>query len=316
MGQLLHGSAKTTHAVRAELQRSQAPVAQLAKRFGINEKTVIKWRGRDSVEDMPMGPKERRSTVLSPMEEAAIVALRVQARLPLDDVFIALKDVIPHLTRSSLHRCLQRHGISRLPKADREKPKKFKKYEIGYFHIDIAELRYEGGKGFLYVAVDRTSKLVFARIYRRATKLAAAAFLRVLIKTVPYRIHTILTDNGVQFVQRDQGGALGWIGHIFGRVCEQNGIEHRLTKPYHPWTNGQAERMVRTIKEATVKSFHYTSINELRRHVRDWLVAYNFAKQLKALRFKTPYEAIEELWKSKPDIFNMKPHHHMLGLNT
>src|SRR3546814_4740234 len=93
------------------------------------------------------------------MEEAAIVALRVQARLPLDDVFIALKDVIPNLTRSSLHRCLQRHGISRLPKADREKPKKFKKYEIGYFHIDIAELRYEGGKGFLYVAVDRTSKL-------------------------------------------------------------------------------------------------------------------------------------------------------------
>src|SRR3546814_14808694 len=107
-----------------------------------------------------------------------------------------------NLPRSSLHRCLQRNGISRLPKADREKPKKFKKYEIGYFHIDIAELRYEGGKGFLYVAVDRTSKLVFARIYRRATKLAAAAFLRVLIKTVPYRIHTILTDNGVQFVQQ------------------------------------------------------------------------------------------------------------------
>src|SRR3546814_1256107 len=100
------------------------------------------------------------SDLLSPMEEAAIVALRVQARLPLDDVFIALKDVIPNLTRSSLHRCLQRHGISRLPKADREKPKKFKKYEIGYFHIDIAELRYEGGKGFLYVrSEEHTSEL-------------------------------------------------------------------------------------------------------------------------------------------------------------
>lgn len=117
-----------------------------------------------------MGPKERRNSVLSPMEEAAIVALRVQARLPLDDVYIALKDVIPHLTRSSLHRCLQRHGISQLPKVDREKPKKFKDCEIGYFHIDIAELRYEGGKGFLYVAVDRTSKLVFARIYRSAAR--------------------------------------------------------------------------------------------------------------------------------------------------
>ena len=79
MGQILHGSAKTTHAIRGELQRSQASVASLAKRFSINEKTVLKWRKRQSVEDMPMGPKERRSTVLSPMEEAAIVALRVIA---------------------------------------------------------------------------------------------------------------------------------------------------------------------------------------------------------------------------------------------
>ena len=83
MGQILHGSAKATHTIRSELQRSQASVASLAKRYGINEKTVLKWRHRHSVEDMPMGPKERRSTVLSPMEEAAIVALRVQARLPL-----------------------------------------------------------------------------------------------------------------------------------------------------------------------------------------------------------------------------------------
>jgi IS30 family transposase len=236
--------------------------------------------------------------------------------LPLDDVYVALKDVIPHLTRSSLHRCLQRHGISRLPKADREKPKKFKDYEIGYFHIDIAELHYEGGKGFLFVAVDRTSKLVFARIYRGATKLAASAFLKVLAKTVPYRIHTVLTDNGVQFVQLERGKQGACLIHVFDRTCRELGIEHRLTKPYHPWTNGQAERMVRTIKEATVKSFHYQSINELRRHVRDWLAAYNFAKQLKALKFRTPYEAIEELWKAKPDAFILQPNHHMLGLNN
>lgn len=74
--------------------------------------------------------------------------------------------------------------------------------------------------------------------------------------------------------------------------------------------------MVRTIKEATVKAFHYDSINELRRHVREWLIAYNFAKQLKALKFRTPYEAIEELWKSNPDVFIVRPNHHMLGLNN
>lgn len=74
--------------------------------------------------------------------------------------------------------------------------------------------------------------------------------------------------------------------------------------------------MVRTIKEATVKSFHYGSLEELRRHVRDWLIAYNFAKQLKALKFRMPYEAIQELGKSKPEVFVVKPDHHMLGLNT
>src|SRR3546814_13277817 len=102
MGQLLHGSAKTTHAVRAELQRSQAPVAQLAKRYGINEKTVIKWRSRPSVEDMPVGPKERRRTVLSPMAEAASVELRVRARMPPEDILTALRDVRPNLRRTCL----------------------------------------------------------------------------------------------------------------------------------------------------------------------------------------------------------------------
>lgn len=316
MGQVLHGSAKTTHAVRAELQRSQASAAELARRFGINEKTVRKWRSRETVEDQPMGPKQRRSSVLSAVEEAAIVALRVQARLPLDDVFIALKDVIPHLTRSSLHRCLQRHGISRLPKADREKPKRFKAYEIGYFHIDIAELRHESGKAYLFVAVDRTSKLVFARIYRKATKLVAAGFLKALANAVPYRIHTVLTDNGVQFVQHDRKAESGFIPHVFGAVCAEKGIEHRLTRPYHPWTNGQAERMVRTIKDATVRAFHYATIDDLRRHVRDWLLAYNYAKQLKALRFKTPLEALERIREQRPELFIRPTSHHIPGLNT
>lgn len=114
----------------------------------------------------------------------------------------------PPLTRSSLHRCLDRHSISRLPKGVREKPKKFKSYEIAYFHIDIAESRYEGGKGFLFVTVDRTSKLVFARIYHRATKPAAAGFPKSLIRHVPCKVHAILVDNGVQFVQREQGTGL------------------------------------------------------------------------------------------------------------
>ncbi len=105
---------------------------------------------------------------------------------------------------------------------------------------------------------------------------------------------------GVQFVQHDKKAECGSVPHVFGRVCAERGVEHMLTKPYHPSTNGQAERMVRTIKEATVRAFHYASIDDLRRHVRDWLLAYNYAKQLKALRFKTPLEAIKAISVEKP----------------
>lgn len=227
MGQVLHGSAKTTHAIRAELQRSQASVASLARKFGINEKTVLKWQHRQS-EDMPRGPKERHSTVLSPMEEAAIVALRVQARLPLDDVYIA-KDVIPHLTRSSLHRCLQRHGISRLPKADRSQ-RSSRTTRSATSTSTLPSYAMKAARASCMSPWTALSKLVFARIYRRATKLIAAGFLKTLIRWVPYRIHTILTDNGVQFVQRERGAKGLTFPHIFGRVCRENGIEHKLTK--------------------------------------------------------------------------------------
>jgi transposase-like protein len=154
MGQVLHGSATTTHAVRAAIQRSQASVAELSARYGLNPKTVAKWRKRAFVADAPMGPKEVCSTVLSPEEEAMIVAFRKHTLLPLDDCLYALQASIPHLTRSSLHRCFQRNGISRLPEVDGSKPKKaFRAYPIGFFHIDIAEVRTEEGKLHLFVAI-------------------------------------------------------------------------------------------------------------------------------------------------------------------
>jgi len=74
--------------------------------------------------------------------------------------------------------------------------------------------------------------------------------------------------------------------------------------------------VVRTVKEATVKSFRYAEIQELRRHASDWLITYTFAKQIKMLRFRRPYEAIEELWKSMPDVFIVNPADHMPGSNT
>src|ERR1043166_7305504 len=129
LGQVLHGCATTTTAIRRAIQHSQASLRALAKRYGINPKTVAKWR-RSSVADRPTGPKAAKSTVLSIEEEAVVVAFRRHTLLPLDDCLSALQAKIPHLTRSSLHRCLQRHGISRLPDVEDGKgtKRKFKTY--------------------------------------------------------------------------------------------------------------------------------------------------------------------------------------------
>lgn len=276
-----------------------------------------------------MGPKQVRSTVLTLEEEAVVVAFRRHTRLPLDDCLYALQPTIPHLTRSSLHRCLQRHGISRLPEVTGDKParKKFKAYPIGYFHIDIAEVHTEEGRLHLFVAIDRTSKFAFAQLHEKATRQVAADFLRALIAAAPYKVHTVLTDNGTHFTTPGNTSSAAPLikeamergeifrAHAFEYACAQNDIDHRLTKPRHPWTNGQVERMSRTIKDATVRRYYYDSHDQLRHHLQLFLDAYNHARRLKTLRGLTPYEYIGKTWTEQPHRFITDPTHHTLGPN-
>jgi RNA-directed DNA polymerase len=174
--------------VRRAIQDSEESITALAERYDLNAKTVQKWRKRNHVTDAPMGPKEKRSSVLSVEEEAVVVAFRRHTLLPLDDCLYALQATIAHLSRSSLHRCLQRHGISQLPNVEGDKPgkKKFKSYPIGYFHIDIAEVRTEEGKLYLFVAIDRTSKVAYAELLPKYGKMEAAQFLRTLGSKLNY----------------------------------------------------------------------------------------------------------------------------------
>ena len=321
MGQVLHGSATTTAAVRRAIQHSQESLRALAKRHGINQKTVAKWKKRATVADMPTGPRDPKSTVLAVEEEAIIVAFRRHTLLPLDDCLYALQATIPNLTRSSLHRCLQRHGISRLPEVEGDKPgkKKFKSYPIGYFHIDIAEVQTAEGKLYLYVAIDRTSKFAFVQLVTKTGRASASAFLEALIEAVPYKIHIVLTDNGVQFTYPPRyadGPTAAFMTHMFDMRCRENGIEHRLTKIKHPWTNGQVERMNRTIKEATVKRYHYDSHEQFKSHLADFVNAYNFGRRLKTLKGLTPYEHICKAWTNEPERFKLNPLHQMPGLNN
>ena len=122
---------------------------------------------------------------------------------------------------------------------------------------------------------------------------------------------------GIQFAEQPRNRNTAFSRQMrFDMICEANDIEHRLTKPNHPWTNGQVERMNRTIKDATVKRFHYDSHDELRTHLADFMAAYNFARRLKTLNGLTPYEYIARIWTSEPDRFIVNPIHQMPGLNT
>ena len=160
--------------------------------------------------------------MLTGAEEAIVVEFRRRTLLPLDDVLGCLREAIPKLTRSALHRCLVRHGIYRLPH-DPEKASKrgrFAETTIGYVHIDVCELRLAQGKLFLFLAIDRVSKFAHVAFFDANTKANGAAFLREVVEAFPYVIHTVLTDNGMAFADlpRNRGrhpgarGLLRWPG--------------------------------------------------------------------------------------------------------
>ena len=159
---MLHGSARTTPRVRAELQEAQASSRTLARQYGLDPQTVLKWRNRTTPADAAMGPAKPRSTTLTEAEEAIAVAFRERTLLPLDDMLGCPKDSISKLTRSALHRCLVRNGISRIFKdpTSISKRRTFENTEIGFVPTDSCELRSAEGKLHMFLATDRVSKFV------------------------------------------------------------------------------------------------------------------------------------------------------------
>jgi hypothetical protein len=215
---------------------------------------------------------------------------------------------IPQLTRSVLQRSLQPHGISRLPDVEGDKSKrwKFKRYLIGFFHMDIGEGQAARGKLYLYADTDRTSKFRVAQLVATDDRTTARKFLQHMLGVVPYQVHTIPTHNGNHCAEQPWNR-----NSIYSRpmrvdmICDANGIEHRPTKCNHPWTNCQIARTKRKIKHATVERYHYEDYAHPRTHLTDFLDAYNFVRRLKMQNDLAPYGYSCKIWTTKRDLFEL-----------
>ncbi|WMT47753.1 MAG: IS481 family transposase [Acidithiobacillus caldus] len=314
----LHRRARTTPAVRAEIAKSSEPVRALARRFGISEMTVRKWKSRDSVWDRSHTP-HRLQTTLNPAQEAIAVELRKTLLLPLDDLLAVMREFVhAGLSRSALDRCLRRHGVGNLqdlkPTPAKVPQKAFKAYEPGFVHIDVKylpQMADQSSRSYLFVAIDRATRWVFVAIKKDKTARSAAAFLKALQKACPIRIQKILTDNGKEFTDRlfTEEGRKPTGNHLFDQLCKALDIEHRLTRPRHPQTNGMVERFNGRIADV-LTTHQFRDSEDLAGTLTRYVHLYNHQFPQSALGSKTPIQAMKDWYAKKPELFTKKPYDH------
>jgi IS30 family transposase len=301
----LHANAATTPRTRAYIQRSKKSVAELSTELGVGETTIRRWRGRTSVEDRSHRPK-KLSIGLTGTEETLVCELRTSLQLPLDDIVEVMQRCIrPTLSRSAIHRCLQRHGISRRPKSDKPKAGIFEQATVGFIHIDLKHLpALERRKSYVFVAIDRATRYVYVEVHSRRDADTSAGFLKRFLTHFPYPVHTILTDNGSEFTDRfavdmkakphDKPSGK----HPFDTVCAKHKIQHRLTRPFRPQTNGLVERFNRRIAEALGRQpkqgsgHRFFACQADRNTFLTRFVAYYNRTRLKCLGYCAPIEAL------------------------
>ena len=198
---------------------------------------------------------------------------------------------------------------------------------------------------YLFVSIDRATRLVYIEIRDKKDAKNGAEFLENAIKYYPYKITKVLTDNGGEFTNKTHykyndnndnnnnqeqmkeeennnniidktketnnnqnkksGKKINKKTHLFDKICEIYNIEHRLTKPYHPQTNGMVERMNRKIEENVLK-LKYKDYKELEQALYRYWYNYNHYIKHSGLNYKTPIEKLKEYYEKKPEMFTKK----------
>jgi transposase-like protein len=314
MKQEYHSNANTNIHLRLELSKSNLTNSELAVKYNISEPTVSKWKNRESFEDKSSRPHTIHYA-LNDFERTLISSIRQSTWLPLDEVWEMVLIGNPSITRSVVYRTFVLSGINKVPEKEKDKAQKFKEYEPGYLHIDVTYLpKIDGIKYYLFVAIDRATRTLYYEIYDAKTSKNAEDFMNKCLNFFPVGITHVLTDNGLEFTNKlikSKKGIYCQKPSKLDVLCADNNIEHRLTKPATPKTNGMVERANGTIKNNTIKRTEYTNKDEMQKGLIDFLMYYILYRRhgglRKELKVKTPFEAIEKWFEIKPEIFLQTP---------
>lgn len=273
---------------------------QAAEAAGVSVRTVAKWLARDQRElaDRSSRP-HRQPRRLAATTEAAIVALR-RTRATAWQIGAAL--AVP---RSTVTRVLARCGLNRV--AACEPPAPARRYEWPHagdlLHMDVKRLgRIQGighrihgdrrrrarriGWEFLHVAVDDASRVAYVEVLAAQDAVTCAAFLRRAIRwygRAGMRIRRLLTDNGFAYRAR-----------VFTQACRAGAIRQRFTRPYHPQTNGKAERLIQTLLREWAYRTPYVTSAQRTAALRPYLRFYNHRRPHASLGRRSPWMRFQE----------------------
>jgi transposase InsO family protein len=314
MKQVYHSNATTNIRLRSEINKSNLPNNILAKNFGVSENTICKWKNRDIFLDKSSRPNSILYS-LSDLEMTIAVELRVLTWWALDEITEAINIEDPEKIRSAVYRTFVREGVNKVPQKEKDKAKKFKEYDPGYLHIDVTYLpKLNGIKYYLFVAIDRATRTLFYHIYESKTSANAEDFADKCLDFFPFPITHILTDNGLEFTNRlikSKKGEYCKKPSKLDVLCQKNNIDHRLTKPFTPKTNGMVEKANDIIKNGTIKKNEYNNVEMMNEDLIKFLIHYNLYRRHGSLRrelkVKTPFNAIEKWYEINPEIFKEKP---------
>ena len=305
-----HANATTNIKQRQVVQLdTESTYGELARQLCVSKSTIHRWKHAGQVRDRSCEP-DTIHYALSEHEQQLVCGIRQMEWSSVDDIALLVEDLIPSSNRSNVYRTLRRAGLNqRLESDDTSRGNgTFKEYKPGYIHIDAFYLpKLNGMKAYVFVAIDRTTKMMHLEVFPDKSKQSALTFLEECTLFFPFHIHTILTDNGREFTLHGFKNRYGETSkiHDFTAYCWSQGIDHRTTKPAHPWTNGQVERLNGILQEQTTKTFQYTSHEEIRQHLKQLEIHWNYYKRHKTLGLQTIPQELRKWYDTDPKLFRV-----------